>query len=78
MFVNETYPNGLTVDEYGKLPRAERQRQWWDERVRDAKVYVRGMVRHPDHATIVLPYWHLVVMNTETRARAMEHVAFLD
>ena len=29
-------------------------------------------------ATIKLPYWHLVVMNTETRARAMEHVAFLD
>ena len=61
-----------------ELPPEERRRQHFQERVRDAEVYVRGMVRHPDHATIKLPYWHLVVMNTETRAAAMEHVAFLD
>jgi hypothetical protein len=39
---------------------------------------VKGSVRHPDHKTIWLPYWHQVVMNTETRAIAMRNVAFLD
>jgi len=78
VFVSRNHPNGLTADEYLKLPPEERRRQHWQERVRDAEVYVRGLVRHADHATIKLPYWHLVVMNTETRARAMEHVAFLD
>jgi hypothetical protein len=68
----------LTADEYWKLGREERFRQHWQERVRDAEVYVRGLVRHPDHATIKLPYWHRVVMNTETRALAMREVAFLD
>jgi hypothetical protein len=37
-----------------------------------------GAVRHPDHATIVLRDWHRVLMNTEHRAEAMRHVAFLD
>jgi hypothetical protein len=45
---------------------------------RDARVFVKGKIRHPDHATLVLPYWHQVFMNTETRARAMREVAFLD
>jgi hypothetical protein len=42
------------------------------------ELYAKGSVRHPDHNTIVLPYWHRVLMNTEQRARAMRHVAFLD
>jgi len=46
--------------------------------VRNARVYVKGAIRHPDHATIHLPYWHQVVMNTETQSRAMAEVAFLD
>ena len=46
--------------------------------VRDPELYAKGSVRHPDHNTIVLPYWHRVLMNTEQRARAMRHVAFLD
>jgi hypothetical protein len=78
VLVSLEHPNGLTSGEYWKLSREERGRQHWQERVRDAEVYVRGLVRHPDHATIKLPYWHLVVMNTETRAVAMRHVAFLD
>lgn len=32
----------------------------------DAKVYVKGWVRHPDHATITLKDWHEVIPNTET------------
>jgi hypothetical protein len=45
---------------------------------RNAGVYVRGRVRHADHATIELVGWHRVVMNTEGQARAMRNVAFLD
>ena len=45
---------------------------------RNPLVYVRGRVRHPDHATINLRGWHRVVMNTESQARAMRNVAFLD
>ena len=40
--------------------------------------YARGTVRHPDHATIMLPGWHRVVMNTERSAKAMRHVIFVD
>ena len=50
----------------------------WDQMVRDAEVFARGAVRHPDHATIVLPIWHRVEMNTEQQARAMRHIVFLD
>ena len=78
VLVNDKYPNGLTVDEFQKLDVVERRSAFWREMVRDAEVYVRGQIRHPDHATIDLPYWHKVVMNTESQASAMEHVAFLD
>jgi len=40
--------------------------------------YARGDVRHSDHATITLPFWHRVMMNTETQSRTMANVAFLD
>ena len=51
-----------------KLEPHERARSDWRVMVRDARVCVKGAVRHPDHATIWLPEWHEVVMNTETRA----------
>jgi len=46
----------------------------------DAKVYVRGWVRHPDHATINLKGWHEVVPNTETTMSAGRSVrmSFID
>ena len=54
-------------------------RHWnWRVMTRDANVYARGRVRHADHKTIVLHGWHQVVMNTESQAQAMRHVAFLD
>ena len=45
---------------------------------RNPGVYVRGRIRHPDHATITLHGWHQVVMNTENESQAMRNVAFLD
>ena len=44
----------------------------------NAGVYIKGKVRHPDHKTITLHDWHEVQMNTETQAKAMRHVVFLD
>ena len=45
---------------------------------RNPGVYVRGRVRHADHATITLHGWHRVLMNTEGQSKAMRNVAFLD
>jgi hypothetical protein len=79
VYVNDRYPNGITEEEYWKLHASVRRRsRYWNQRTRDAEVFVRGLIRHPDHATINLPYWHKVVMNTEYRARATDQVAFLD
>ena len=80
VFVCSRHPNGIAGDAYraliGEEPAAKR---WgWRQMVRDARVYARGTVRHPDHKTITLHDWHRVWMNTETRAPTMRHVAFLD
>jgi hypothetical protein len=51
-------------------------RKWrWEHRTRDARVYARGRVTHSDHATIILPGWHEVLMNVES---ARKNVVFLD
>jgi len=42
---------------------------------RGAEVYAKGRVRHPDHKTIVLPFWHRVLPNREVSS---VNVAFLD
>jgi hypothetical protein len=42
------------------------------------KVYVRGRVRHPDHATVTLDGWHEVFSNTEYLSKAMGEVVLLD
>jgi hypothetical protein len=76
--VCDRYPNGLTDVKFNALSQKERDKYSWRVMTRDAVVFVKGKIRHPDHATIRLPYWHQVFMNTETRARAMAQVAFLD
>jgi hypothetical protein len=77
VFVNAVHPSGISKKEFEALSPAE-QRGRWREMVRDPELYAKGAVRHPDHNTIVLGFWHRVLMNTEQRARAMRHVAFLD
>lgn len=74
------HPNGLTEPEYNTLlTRNPRARSWgWVTMRRNAGVYARGTVRHPDHATVKLAFWHQVLMNTETETRTMANVAFLD
>jgi hypothetical protein len=78
VYVCDTHPNGLTEGAYYALPRVERNKHHWRQMFRDANVFVKGSIRHPDHKTLRLEDWHHVVMNTETQSRAMRHVAFLD
>ncbi|MBE0542418.1 MAG: hypothetical protein IH623_13710 [Verrucomicrobia bacterium] len=74
------HPNGVTPDEYRSILRRnpDAARWGWQVMRRNPGVYARGTVRHSDHATITLPFWHRVIMNTETQSRTMALVAFLD
>lgn len=74
------HPNGVTPQDYRAILRRDPSAARWGWQVmrRNPGVYVRGSVRHSDHATITLPFWHRVVMNTETQSRTMARVAFLD
>ena len=78
VYVNRRHPTGITEAAFAKLSPDEQRDNSWRRMVRDPLVYAKGTVRHPDHATIHLPSWHRVLMNTEQRAQAMRHVAFLD
>lgn len=77
VYVSARYPNGLTQQQYKALlnrdPRASQLN--WQVMRRNSTVYARGKVRHPDHQTIVLPFWHQVVMNGEVMS---QNVVFLD
>lgn len=75
--VSNQYPNGLTDGEYVRLLRAQPvAASWhWKSMTRDAEVFVRGSIRHPDHRTIHLAGWHRVLPNREAASNAL---AFLD
>ncbi len=77
VYVSARYPNGLTQQQYKALlnrdPRASQVN--WQVMRRNSTVFARGKVRHPDHQTIVLPFWHQVVMNGEVMS---QNVVFLD
>ena len=79
--VSWRHPNGITEQEYRELvrqnPTAANDVRWQVMR-RNPLVYARGAVRHRDHATIMLPVWHRVVVNTETQSLTLAHVAFPD
>ena len=78
--VCDRHPNGVTATEFKRLLAANPEaKHWgWQLRARNAGVYARGAVRHPDHATITLRDWHQVWMNTENTTRQKANVAFLD
>lgn len=78
VYVDWKHPNGITEKEYKSLPEKARKRGNWRVMVRDADVYVKGRITHPDHATVVLREWCRVRQNRENEAPSMRHVAFLD
>ena len=77
VYVSAKYPSGISAGEYHRLPERERKLGFTMMK-RDAAVYVRGEVRHPDHEKITLNGWHRVLMNTENRSIALRYLAFLD
>jgi len=84
VYVHPEYaPNGVTEDELPSLKESIREKGAsrmidFQIRTRDAIVYARGHVRHPDHKKIILPCWHRVYMNTENRSKASRFSIFLD
>ena len=80
VYVCPKHPNGVSESYYRDLlQRKPSAAQWgWQALRRNPRVYARGRIRHPDHATITLPEWHRVVMNTETETDTMRNVAFID
>jgi len=84
VYVHSKYaPNGVTEGELSRLrqkiqKQGVRGRVDFQVRTRDASVYARGYVRHPDHKTIILPCWHRVYMNTENNSKASDFSVFLD
>jgi hypothetical protein len=80
VFVCRQHPTGISMPEYHRLLAANKAAaQWgWRRMTRDALVFARGEVRHPDHKTVTLDGWHRVYLNRERFARHAPRVAFLD
>lgn len=80
VYVSRRHRQLLTPAQYEHLIRRNpNARTWnWETRMRNPELYVRGEVRHPDHATLWLPGWHRVLMNTEGEAPGARFVTFLD
>lgn len=83
VYVTNRHPAGLTERQYQALIKRQPEAKGWHWRVmrRNPEVYARGMVRHPDHKTIELPFWHRVAMAVERGTAAGGRpatVAFLD
>lgn len=80
VYVCNRHPNGVTEDQYKVILADNPKAKGWGWRTmrRNPGVYVKGRIRHADHATITLNGWHQVLMNTEGQSKAMRNVAFLD
>lgn len=80
VMVCHKFPGGITEKRYRQyLQSRPEARNWhWTAMYRNPELYVRGEVRHKDHATIHLNTWHRVLMNTENEAPGRRFVAFLD
>jgi hypothetical protein len=79
VYITDKLPGGATYERYRKLiERPQWAKARWTTAQRNAGLYVKGRIRHPDHATIILDCWHMVQMNTENESVAMRHLAFID
>ena len=80
VYVCSRHPEGVSQARYTAMVQRDPSllRQDWHVMARNPRVYARGTVRHPDHATITLREWCRVLLNTETEAPSMPRMAFLD
>jgi hypothetical protein len=83
VYVHARYaPQGFLEEQYkdwcARNPK-EVPKVHFQKMVRNAAVYVRGEIRHPDHKTLKLgAVWHEVHMNRENESLAMASMVFLD
>jgi len=69
----------MSMAAWGRLSNEQRRKMTFAvQRQLVGRVFAKGAISHPDHATIHLDKWHEVVMNTEQQSRAMRNVAFMD
>lgn len=80
VYVCSRHPNGITEARFQSITSSNPKAKSWGWRImrRNPGVFVRGRIRHADHATITLHGWHQVLMNTEGQSKAMRNVVFLD
>jgi hypothetical protein len=81
VYISHQHPDGITEEEYERFlkDKPEAKRWGWRVQVRNPTVYVKGRIRHPEHATLNLrSTWHRVIPNTEAAAKASVNVAFID
>jgi len=81
VWVCPAYPDGLVAGKYRALVNRDPSRRNlpWRQMARDAIVYARGRVTHPDHKTVVLQGWHRVFPNREAESSATGgSLVFLD
>jgi len=81
VYTHKNYPDGISVQEYNKLIRSrdENARGRWEQRTVGMRAYVKGRIRHSQHATIELgSVWHEVIVNTEGLSVARSFVTFMD
>ena len=79
VYVDAAGRNLLGPAQYRKLlSRSPERARAFAQRVRNAGMWVKGRISHPDHKTIVLRGWHRVVMNAEREAPSMRFVQFID
>jgi hypothetical protein len=68
----------LNAHEYADLQKRNPQAaKFYRPAMADAKVFGRGKIRHPDHHTLVLDYWHEIVPNAENKF-ATRSLRFID
>ena len=60
----------ITEQQYFRMD--DEKKIGYRQTTRNATIYVRGKVRHPEHKTIKLNGWHQVIPNTETTARRFD------
>lgn len=69
--------HGLGVAEAARLRRGGRPHVADEVLVLEGRIYVRGRVRHPDHATVTLRPWRRAIVNTESFTQP-QGVGFVD
>lgn len=79
VYVSRRHPNGLTGKQYRHAIQVDGEDQaGFRQAKRDATVYVKGRIKHPDHKTVLLNGWHRVVANTEASASWRPEMRFID